>query len=97
MLHNFETTLREENQLNPFMRFWCKISTSIVLNFNFLEYIKLAEIIVVQIMGQLKTSGHLTLLFSWKTNYATVWAHILICALGSIINSYFILQNFPYD
>jgi hypothetical protein len=46
------------------MRLWCKISTSVVLNFNLLEYIKLAEIIVVQIMGQLKMSGHLTLLFS---------------------------------
>jgi hypothetical protein len=37
MLHNFETTLHEENQLNPHTKLWHKISTYVVFNFNLLE------------------------------------------------------------
>ncbi len=51
MLHNYEATLHEENQLNPFTRLWCKVFTSIVLNLNLSKYIKLDEIIVVQVIG----------------------------------------------
>jgi hypothetical protein len=51
MLHNYEATLHEENQLNPFTRLWCKVFTSIVLNLNLSKYIKLDEISVVQVIG----------------------------------------------
>jgi hypothetical protein len=40
-----------------------------------------------KLLGQLKMNDHLALLLSWKTNCVTIWAHILICALGSTINS----------
>jgi hypothetical protein len=56
MLHNYEATLHEENRLNPFMRLWCKVFTSIVLNLNLSEYIKLDEIIVVQVIGLVETN-----------------------------------------
>jgi hypothetical protein len=54
MLHNFEIVLREENKLNPLTRFWRKISTFVILNLNFLEYIKLAKIIVVPVIGSIE-------------------------------------------
>jgi hypothetical protein len=86
MLHTFEATLRENNQLNPLTKLWCKISTFVVLNFNLLEYIKLVKLLLSKLLGQLKTNEHLTLLPSWKTNCTIVWAQILTCALGSIVN-----------
>jgi hypothetical protein len=51
MLHNFEGILHEENQLNPLTRLWRKISTFAIFDLNFLEYIKLAEITIVQVIG----------------------------------------------
>jgi hypothetical protein len=51
MGHNFDPVLHEENDLNPLTRMWCKVFGSTLLNHKLLEFIKLTEIIVVQMFG----------------------------------------------
>jgi hypothetical protein len=53
MVDNFDAILRKENELNLVtrLRLWCKISTFTILNHKLLEYIKLAEIYIVQVFG----------------------------------------------
>jgi hypothetical protein len=46
-----------------------------------------------KLLDQLKTSGHLALLHSWKTNCATIWTHILICELSSIVSNFLPYKN----
>jgi hypothetical protein len=51
MLHNFKVVLREENDLIPLIRFWCKMFSSPIFNDKLLYYIKLVEIATTQVLG----------------------------------------------
>ncbi len=51
MLHNLNGIMPKDNQFNPITRLWWKLSVFIILNHELLEYIKLVEIIVVQVFG----------------------------------------------
>jgi hypothetical protein len=51
ILHNFEIILQKENDLNPFTRLWCKVFSPSILNHKLLKYIKLAKIVIVEVLG----------------------------------------------
>jgi hypothetical protein len=52
MIHNFEIVMCDsESNLNPMIQLWCKITISPTLNNKLLEYMKLAEITDVQVLG----------------------------------------------
>jgi hypothetical protein len=51
ILHTFEVSLQEENDLNPFTRLWCKVFSPSILNHKLL---KSAKIIVVQVLGSIE-------------------------------------------
>jgi hypothetical protein len=97
MLHNFETTLHKKNQLNPLTRLWCKISTFVVFNFNLSEYIKLAKIIVVQVIGLVEDEWTFnTIAFMKNKSRNRLSTHIDLC-IRFHNHQLFALQNFPYD
>jgi hypothetical protein len=47
MEHNFEQILWEENNFNPLTRLWHKVFKYLIFNHKLLEFIKIAEIIVI--------------------------------------------------
>jgi len=47
MCHNFEHVLCEENYFNPLTKLWHGVFGSLVFNHKLLEFIKLAEIVIV--------------------------------------------------
>ncbi len=51
MIHNFKVVMCKESSLNPTTRLWHKIITSPILHHKLLEYMKLIEIVVVQVLG----------------------------------------------
>jgi hypothetical protein len=79
------------------MRLWRKIFTSIVLNLNLSEYIKLAEITVVQVIGSIEdeqTFNTIAFIKNKLHNYLNT--HLDLCT-GSHNQQFFTLQNFLYD
>jgi len=40
--------------LNPLTKMWCLVTTFRVLSFSFLEYVKLVELAMVQIVGNME-------------------------------------------
>jgi hypothetical protein len=54
ILHTFEVILQEENDLNPFTRLWCKVFSTSIFNHKLLKYIKLAKIVIVQVLGSIE-------------------------------------------
>jgi hypothetical protein len=67
MGHNFDPILHEESGFNPLIRMWCKVSGSPLLNHKFLEFIKLVEIIVVQVFGSIKNQHTFNIVAFMKT------------------------------
>jgi hypothetical protein len=51
MLHDFEVVSSKENDLNPLTKLWCKVFSFPILNHKLLEYIKLVEIAIVQVLS----------------------------------------------
>jgi hypothetical protein len=50
MMHNSKVVLWEESSLNLMTRLWHKIIANPILNHKFLEFMKLAKIVVVREM-----------------------------------------------
>jgi hypothetical protein len=97
MLHNFETTLHEKDHLNPRMRLWCKTSISIVLNLNLSEYIKLAEIIVIQVIGLVENEQTFNIVAFMKNKLCNhLGTHLVLC-IRFHSQQFFILQIILYD
>lgn len=51
ILHTFEVSLQEENDLNPFTRVLCKVFSPSILNHKLL---KSAKIFLVQVLGSIE-------------------------------------------
>jgi hypothetical protein len=47
MCHNFKPILFEENDFNPLTKLWHGVFGSLIFNHKLLEFIKLAEIVIV--------------------------------------------------
>jgi hypothetical protein len=69
----FEAILYEENELNSFTRFYCKVFSSTIFNHKLLEYMKSRLILFLsKIFVLYKRSKHSTPQTSWKTKFGIV-------------------------
>ncbi len=97
MLHDFEVVLRKENDLNPLTKLWCKVFSFPILNHKLLEYIKLVEIAIVQVLS-LDENNQTFNIFSFMKNklWNSVSTHLDLCT--RFFNQHlFTFQSFPYD
>ncbi len=53
--------------VNPLMRIWCILSTSILLAYSFLEYFKLVKTSMVQFLGSLEDEQYFSSLAFCKS------------------------------
>jgi hypothetical protein len=44
----------QENNLNPLIELWCKVTTSPIFNERLSEYMKLVEIATIQVFGSIE-------------------------------------------
>ncbi len=98
ILHNFEVILQEENDLNPFTRLWCKVFSTSILNHKFLKYIKLAKIVVVQVLGSIEDQWTFNIIGFFLRN--KLQNHLnthLDLWIRFFSQCFFLLQIFPYD
>jgi hypothetical protein len=74
MGQNSDPILHEENDLNLLTKMWCKVFGSPFLNHKLLKFIKLTEIIVVQMFGFVEDEHTFNIVAFMKTkpqNYLT--------------------------
>ncbi len=70
----FWPILHEENDLNPLTRMWCEVFGSPLFNHKLLEFIKLTEIINIQVFGYVEDEHTFNIVAFIKTklrNYLT--------------------------
>jgi hypothetical protein len=80
MGHNVETMMQESSNVNPVTWMWLKIQFSPLLVLKLNEYIKVVEIIMVQVLGSIedeRTFSNLTFMKSKLTNRLTT--HLDLC------------------
>jgi hypothetical protein len=94
MIHNFENVMCDsESNLNPMTRLWCKITMSPPLNHKLLEYMKLAKITTIQVLGFVEdkhTFNTLSFMKNWLWNWFNT--HLDLYSW-----QYFTFHNFPYN
>jgi hypothetical protein len=54
MCHNFKHVLYEENDFNPLTKFWHRVFGFLIFNHKLLGFIKLAEIVIIQVLGSIE-------------------------------------------
>jgi hypothetical protein len=54
IVHYFEPILWEDNNLNSVIQIWHKVFASTIPNHKLSEYIKLVEIVDVQVLGSIE-------------------------------------------
>lgn len=54
MVHNVEAILHENNKLNPIARLWQKVSTPTIFNHKLFEYMKFANIAIIQVLSSIE-------------------------------------------
>jgi len=97
MLHDFEVVLWIENDLNPLTKLWCKVFSFPILNHKLLEYIKLVEIAIVQVLSLDENNQTFNILSFMKNKlWNSVSTHLDLCT--RFLNQHlFTFQSFPYD
>ncbi len=82
--------------INPLTRMWHLVTTSRLLVSNFPEYIKLAELAMVQIISNMedeKCFSTLTFMKSKLHNKLITHLPIVVCMFAQ---QFYALENFPY-
>jgi hypothetical protein len=80
MLHDFEVVFWKENDLDPLTNLWCEVFSFPILNHKLLEYIKLVEIAIVQVLSSDKNNQTFNIVSFMKNKLRnSVSTHLDLC------------------
>lgn len=97
MLHQSKAILWEENEFNPLIRIWCKIFTSAILNHKISKFIKLVEIVTLQVLGFVEDECTFNTINFMKARLGNqLNPHMDFCT-KFYNQQFFIIQNFSYE
>jgi hypothetical protein len=97
MSHNTEAMMQEPSNVNLVTRMWLKIQFSPLLVLKLSEYIKVAEIAIVQILGSVedeRTFSNLAFMKSKLHNKLTTHFNLYV---RMFTHNFYNVSNFPYD
>jgi hypothetical protein len=81
---------------NPLTKMWHLVTTSWVFICNFLEYVKLVEMAMVQIVGNVKDRRNFFTLAFMKSNLCNMLTTHLPLVVRMLAQQFYTLQNFSY-
>jgi hypothetical protein len=97
MNHNVEAMMQEPSDVNPVAQMWLKIQFSPLLVLKLNEYIKVAEIAMVQILGSIEDERIFSNLpFMKSTLHNKLTTHFNLC-VRMFTHNFYNVSNFPYD
>jgi hypothetical protein len=82
--------------LNPLTKMWCLGTRFRVLSSSFLEYVKLVELAIVQIVGSMEDERCFSTLAFIKSKLQNRPTTHLPLVVRMFAEQFYILQNFPY-
>jgi hypothetical protein len=95
MKSNATTCMVPPFDTNPLTKMWCLVTTSQVLVYNFLEYVKLVEMAMVQIVGSVEDERCFsTLAFMKSKCHNRLITHLPLVWIFA--QRFYTLQNFLY-
>ncbi len=96
MNSNACTTMAKRINVNPLPHLWHTISTSKLFTYSFLEYFKLVEIAMVQVIGSVKDERCFISLAFGKSKLCNRLRTNLGLVVKMFSKKFYILQNFPH-
>ncbi len=94
MVHNVKAILCENNELNPINRLWWKFSMSAILTHKLSKYMRLVEIVIVQVLSFVENK-HTFNIVSFMNNklWIRLNIHLDLCT-KFIMNNFFPFRIF---
>jgi hypothetical protein len=82
---------------NPLTRMWCLVTTSQILVSNFLEYVKLVELPMVQVVGSVEDEPCFSTLAFMKSKLCNRLTTHLPLVVHMFAQHFYTIYNFPYE
>jgi hypothetical protein len=97
MLHQSKAILSEENEFNPLIRIWCKIFASAIFNHKISKFIKLVEIVTLQVLGFVEDECTFNTINFMKARLGNQLSPHMDFCTKFYNQQFFTIQNFPYE
>ncbi len=96
MKNNAKLTMQKPFDLNSFTKLWRFLSSSWIFEHQILEYIKLIELVVVQVIGLVENEQCFPNLIFMKTKLRNQLTVNLELVIHMFSQKYFTMENFPF-
>lgn len=97
MMHKYEAILLEDSNPNLPTKFWCKITTNPIFNRKLSKFMKLAEIIIVQMFNSMEDECNFNTISSMKNKLWNKLNIHLDLNIHLFNQHFFILQSCHYN
>jgi hypothetical protein len=97
MNHNVEVMMQESKDVNLVIHMWLKIQSSTLLVQKLNEYMKVAKIVMVMVLGSMEDERTFNNLAFMKSKlHKRLTTHLDLC-VRMFTQFIYIVTNFPYD
>jgi hypothetical protein len=97
MKENAHSMIKKPFDINLVTRMWRSIEANSFLRHSLNEYIKVAEIAIVMVLGSVQDERTFSMLMFMKNKLRNRLTTNLAMVVGMKSQSFFILNDFPYD
>ncbi len=97
MMSNAQWAMDQPMDVNPVSRLWKKLFPNALLCVQLVEFIKVAKLVVVQIMGSGEDENTFSTLTFMKTKLYNRLCEQLVLVVCMFAQPFYIINTFPYD
>lgn len=97
MKSNSKSAMKGDLPLNPVTRLWQKIDTSPHLRFQLSEYMKIAELVVVMVLGSVEDERTFSTLSFMKNKLQNRLSTHLPTVVAMHVQPFYTINNFAYN
>ncbi len=83
--------------VNPMSRFWKKFYPNALLYVQLFEFMKVAKLVVVQIMGSMEDENTFSTFMFMKTKLQNQFCQHLDLVVCMFAQPFYMINTFPYD
>ncbi len=96
-MSNAQWAMDQPMDVNPVSRLWKKLFLNALLCVQLVEFIKVAKLVVVQIMGSGEDENTFSTLTFMKTKLYNRLCEQLVLVVCMFAQPFYIINTFPYD
>ncbi len=97
MMSNAQWAMDQPMDVNPMSRLWKKLFPNALLCVQLFEFMKVAKLVVVQIMGSIEDESIVSTLTFMKTKLQNQLCEHLDLVVWMFVQPLYTINTFPYD